>query len=52
MQHFGKKKVKANSVSENCEDNLRHVFKSAGERVSNSFSFCTETNDNYPKIEE
>lgn len=52
MRHFGKKKVKANSASENCEDNLRQHFKLPGERVSNSFSFHTESNDNYPKIEE
>lgn len=52
MQHFRKKKVKANSVSETCEDNLRCVLKSAGKMVSNSFSFCTESNDKYPKIEE
>lgn len=50
MQHFGKNKE--NSASENCEDNLRHVLKSTGKRVSNSFSFHIKSNDNYSIIEE
>lgn len=48
MQHIGKKRIKENSVSENCEDNLRHVFKlGKGSQI-----LSAESNDNYPEIEE
>jgi len=55
MKHLAnKKKVQTNSISDHCGDtiHLKHVLKSFGKRLSNSFGFTTEFNDKYPKIEE